>query len=92
LFVGDDWAEDHHDVEVVGEDGQRLGARRVPEGPGGIAALHALIGRGSYGLCAVGIHTYGAEITPLPDGSLVEANSGTRITNSVYDNLKNWTK
>jgi transposase len=45
LFVGDDWAEDHHDVEVVGEDGRRLAARRVPEGPAGIAALHALIAR-----------------------------------------------
>src|SRR6266536_2235097 len=45
LFVGDDWAEDHHDVEVVGEDGRRLAARRLPEGPGGIAALHALIAR-----------------------------------------------
>jgi transposase len=45
LFVGDDWAEDHHDVEVVGEDGRRLAVRRLPEGPGGIAALHALIAR-----------------------------------------------
>ena len=24
LFVGDDWADDHHVVEVVGEDGRRL--------------------------------------------------------------------
>jgi transposase len=45
LFVGDDWAEDRHDVEVVDEDGRRLAARRVPEGPGGVAALHALIAR-----------------------------------------------
>jgi transposase len=43
LFVGDDWAEDHHDVEVVGEDGRLLAVRQLPEGPGGIAALHALI-------------------------------------------------
>jgi transposase len=43
LFIGDDWAEDHHDVEVVDEDGERLAVRRLPEGPGGIAALHALI-------------------------------------------------
>jgi hypothetical protein len=45
LFVGDDWAEDQNDVEVVGEDGRRLAARRVPEGPGSIAALHALVAR-----------------------------------------------
>jgi transposase len=43
LFVGDDWAEDHHDVEVVDEDGRRLAARRLPEGPEGVAGLHALI-------------------------------------------------
>lgn len=45
LFVGDDWAEDHHDVGVVGEDGRRLGVQRLPGGPSGIAALHALIAR-----------------------------------------------
>ena len=22
LFVGDDWAEDHHDVEIVDDDGR----------------------------------------------------------------------
>jgi hypothetical protein len=43
LFIGDDWAEDHHDVEIVGEDGRRLAVRRLPEGPGGIAELHALV-------------------------------------------------
>ena len=44
LFVGDDWAEDHHDVEVVDEDGQVLARRRLPNGLDGIAVLHALIG------------------------------------------------
>ena len=44
LFVGDDWAEDHHDVEVVDEDGQVLARRRLCEGVDGIAVLHALIG------------------------------------------------
>ena len=43
MFIGDDWAEDHHDVEIVGEDGRRLAVRRLPEGPGGIAELHALV-------------------------------------------------
>ncbi len=37
LFVGDDWAEDHHDVEVVDDDGQVLARRRLPEGLDGIA-------------------------------------------------------
>jgi transposase len=44
LFVGDDWAEDHHDVEVMSEAGKVLARRRLPEGVAGIAGLHALIG------------------------------------------------
>jgi transposase len=43
LFVGDDWAEDHHDVEVVDEAGTVLAKRRLPEGLVGVTALHALI-------------------------------------------------
>ena len=44
LFVGDDWAEDHHDIEVQDETGRRLGKARLEEGIAGIARLHALIG------------------------------------------------
>jgi transposase len=43
LFVGDDWAEDHHDIEIVDEAGRRLARRRLPEGLAGISQLHALI-------------------------------------------------
>ena len=45
LFVGYDWAEDHHDVEVQDETGRRLTKARLPEGTSGIARLHALVGR-----------------------------------------------
>jgi transposase len=45
LFVGDDWAEDHHDIEVMDEAGKVLAKRRLPEGVAGIAKLHELIGR-----------------------------------------------
>jgi transposase len=45
LFVGDDWAEDHHDVEVMDGSGKKLAARRLPEGPAGMAQLHGLVGR-----------------------------------------------
>jgi transposase len=45
LFAGDDWAEDHHDVEVMDEAGRVLARRRLPEGVAGIAQLHELIGR-----------------------------------------------
>ncbi len=44
LFVGDDWAEDHHDVEVMAEAGKVLAKKRLPEGVAGIAGLHELIG------------------------------------------------
>jgi hypothetical protein len=43
LFVGDDWAEDHHDIEIVSENGRRLARRRLPEGLDGVTRLHALI-------------------------------------------------
>jgi len=43
IFVGDDWAEDHHDVYLMDEAGTRLAARRLPEGMTGIRALHELI-------------------------------------------------
>ncbi len=43
LFVGNDWAEDHHDVEVVDEAGQRLARRRLSEGVEGMAGFHALV-------------------------------------------------
>lgn len=43
LCVGDDWAEDHHDVELVDERGRRLTRARLPEGLEGVTRLHALI-------------------------------------------------
>ena len=45
LFVGDDWAEDHHDVEVMDEAGTVLAKKRLPEGVAGMTQLHELIGR-----------------------------------------------
>jgi transposase len=44
LFVGDDWAEAHHDVEVMDAAGRRLAKARLPEGVAGMARLHAMIG------------------------------------------------
>jgi transposase len=43
LFVGDDWAEDHHDVEILDETGRRLGRARLPEGIEGMSRLHELL-------------------------------------------------
>jgi transposase len=44
LFVGDDWAEDHHDVELMDFSGRTLARARLPEGAAGMARLHAMIG------------------------------------------------
>jgi transposase len=44
LFVGDDWAEDHHDVELMDAAGRVLARKRLPEGVAGMAGLHALVG------------------------------------------------
>jgi transposase len=45
LFVGDDWAEDHHDVELMDAAGRVLAKRRLSEGVAGMARLHELVGR-----------------------------------------------
>ena len=43
LYLGDDWSEDHHEVHLMNDAGERLAARRLPEGVEGITALHALV-------------------------------------------------
>jgi hypothetical protein len=43
LFIGDDWAEDHHDLELEDDTGRRLAKARLPEGLEGISRLHALV-------------------------------------------------
>ena len=43
IFVGDDWAEAHHDVHVMTETGQRLAAVRFGEGLDGIGGFHELM-------------------------------------------------
>src|ERR1700716_404759 len=43
IYVGDDWAEAHHDFCIIDEAGKVLGKRRVPEGLAGVSQLHALL-------------------------------------------------
>lgn len=43
IFVGNDWAEDHHDIHVMNAEGKKLAARRFPEGVAGVSAFHAVI-------------------------------------------------
>ena len=44
IFVGVDWAEAHHDVFVQDVDGKRVAGGRLPEGVGGIARFHEMVG------------------------------------------------
>jgi transposase len=43
IFVGDDWAEAHHDVYLCDEAGTRLGKGQLPEGIEGIRRFHELV-------------------------------------------------
>jgi transposase len=43
VFVGLDWAEDHHDVFVEDDSGRRLAAARLPEGVEGVRRFHELV-------------------------------------------------
>ena len=43
VFVGLDWAEDHHDVYVEDGAGKRLAGGRLPEGIEGVARFHAMV-------------------------------------------------
>lgn len=59
IFVGNDWAEEHHDVVVMDAQGKKLAGRRLPEGIEGIRAFHALIGAHAEdpGQVSIGIET-----------------------------------
>jgi transposase len=43
IFVGDDWAEAHHDVHVMDDSGRRLTTRRLSEGLRGVREFHELV-------------------------------------------------
>lgn len=43
LFIGDDWAEGHHDVVAQDDAGKTLARRRLPEGADGIARFHEIV-------------------------------------------------
>ena len=43
VFVGHDWAEEHHDIEIRDGEGRRLERARMPEGIEGVARFHSLV-------------------------------------------------
>jgi transposase len=74
LFVGDDWAEDHHDIEIVDEQGRRLVRRRLPEGLDGVTRLHALI----------------AGVTPKEWAELPDAEAAARVKVGIETERGPW--
>jgi transposase len=58
VFLGVDWAEEHHDVCLLDGEGNRLEKARVPEGIEGVARIHALVANHAEpGEVVVGIET-----------------------------------
>jgi Transposase len=43
IFVGVDWAEAHHDVCILDEEGDVLARKRIPDSLAGVNQLHAMI-------------------------------------------------
>ncbi|GAA4757408.1 IS110 family transposase [Gordonia alkaliphila] len=43
LFIGDDWAEGHHDIEVMDGDRRTMARTRLPEGVAGITRFHDIV-------------------------------------------------
>jgi transposase len=59
IFVGDDWAEAHHDVHLMDDTGRPLARRRLPEGLEGVRTFHALLAEHAEdpGQIVIGIET-----------------------------------
>jgi hypothetical protein len=43
FFAGIDWADDHHDIAVLDQEGQLVGSLRVSHSPAGLAQLKAFL-------------------------------------------------
>ncbi|MBS9376089.1 IS110 family transposase [Rhodococcus sp. B50] len=63
LFIGDDWAEGHHDIEVEDDVGRRLARIRLPEGVEGLARLHEVV--------AEHLDPDSTDSSNLPEGAVV---------------------
>jgi len=43
IFMGHDWAEDHHDIALIDNDGRRVASARVAEGVAGVTRLQEIL-------------------------------------------------
>jgi transposase len=59
IYLGIDWAENHHDLCLLDEAGERLATARVPDGVEGLRRLHELVAlhADSADVVVVGIET-----------------------------------
>src|SRR5689334_20095428 len=81
VYVGDDWAEDHDDVELVDDEGRRLARARLPEGLDGITRYDTLRKRGIGHQAA--LRQLGNRLVGILHGCLK--------TNTGYDENTAWT-
>jgi len=49
LYCGIDWAEGHHDIALVGPDGQLVARARIADDAAGYGQLLALLGKHGHG-------------------------------------------
>jgi hypothetical protein len=84
LFVGDDWAEAHHDGEVMDAAGRRLAKARLGEGVVGMARLHAMIGEQLSEDAEATEVLVGTETDRRGVGSGVDRGAGTRCMRSTH--------
>jgi hypothetical protein len=76
LFAGNDWAEEHHDIEVQDQTGRVLARAKLPEGVAGIARFH--VGAGHH----AALRQLGNRLVGILHGCLT--------TNSSYDEPTAW--
>src|SRR3954466_10272143 len=79
VFCGIDWAEDHHDIALVDQDGTLLAKRRIGDDAAGFAALLQLLADAgddaaapipvaietSHGLLVAGLRAAGRRVFPI---------------------------
>lgn len=53
IYVGHDWAEDHHDIAVIDDEGNKLMSARLPEGAKGLSRLVELLAEREFSLADV---------------------------------------
>jgi len=92
VFCGIDWAEDHHDIALVDQDGALLAKRRIGDDAAGFAALLQLLAEAgdnpnepipvaietSHGLLVASLRATRRPVFPINPMSVSRSGTGTR--------------